>query len=76
MSGIIERVKKLSEELDKNTDNERIQNFTAFRIYEFEKLKEAEKKLRELGIYGKSKCIALVCDYMLQDLNESKKDGE
>ena len=76
MSETIERIKKLGEELEENASNERRQDFIAFRNEEFEALKKAEEKLRELNIYGKSKTIALVCKYMLQDLKQSKKDGK
>jgi len=77
MLDTIERIKKIGEELDKNASNERRQDFIIFKNDEFELLKETKKKLKELGILGKSRCISLACGYMLQDLKkESKKDGK
>ena len=72
----IERVKKISEEIEENATSQKIQDFIVFRDVEKEILLSVEKELSKLNIHGgKAKATAVACKFLLEKLKK-RKDGK
>jgi hypothetical protein len=71
-----EKIKKLNEQMEKEIHPNQVrQYYILFKNAEFEILRKAEAKLKEMGIYGKNRVIAVACMLLLKELNK-KNNGK
>lgn len=66
-----EKIKALNEKIEKEIRPSEVrQHYILFKNAEFEIIKKAEREMKEQGIYGKSRVLAVACLSLLEKLKE------